>query len=100
MGVFGRGRLQPDFQALDVADMWISFWSTCATPCDPVAINMQALRGLVDQRLERFRTRGDRPTLDHVVLVAKQIVQRPSRPPAARSSRFGRGDDRELDVAA
>jgi len=45
------------------------------TPWEPVAMNVQALRGLVDHGLERFEHLGIGQPLDHMIFVAEQEMQ-------------------------
>jgi len=74
-GVLGRGRLHADLQALDVTDIVdLALGIHMAHALRAGRDHMQALRGLVDQRLQRLEHFWIGEALDHVVLVAEQEV--------------------------
>ena len=60
---------------------------------------MQALRGLVDHRLDRVDHLLVGQRLDHVIFVAEQEVQRHHAGLRRDRRGIGRGDDGEIDVA-
>ncbi|MGY2934299.1 hypothetical protein ACVWZ6_003901 [Bradyrhizobium sp. GM6.1] len=92
--------MHPDLQALDVSDIVdLLLGVHVAHALRSGRDHMQALRGLVDHGLERLEHFWIGQTLDHVVLVAEQEVQRHHARLRCDRRGVGRGDDRELDVA-